>query len=86
MRGSRWAGPWEAEILTKLLSVKELAILLGVHRVTIYDWVSQRMIPFVKVGARTMFDPREIERWLRERSFPEGGGRREWAIRRGGKR
>jgi len=59
-------------MLTKLLSVQEVAILLGVHRVTIYDWVSQKRIPFVKVGARTMFDPREIERWLEESTVREG--------------
>ena len=50
--------------MAKLLSVQEVATLLGLHKVTIYDWVSQRRVPFVKVGRRTMFDPREIERWL----------------------
>lgn len=51
-------------MLAKLLNAHEVATLLGLHKVTIYDWVSQRRIPFVKVGGRTMFDPREIERWL----------------------
>ncbi len=67
-------------MLPKLLSAHEVAVLLGVHKVTIYDWVSQRRIPFVKVGGRTMFDPREIERWLegstvREQELSQGPAR-----------
>jgi len=59
-------------MLAKMLSVKEVAILLGVKRITIYGWVSERRIPFIKVGARTMFDPREIERWLEVTTVREG--------------
>ena len=31
---------------------------------TIYIWVSQRRIPFVKVGRRTLFDPKDIKAWI----------------------
>lgn len=55
----------------KLLSVKELAEALGISVHTVYAWVSCGRLPCVKVGTRTLFDPQEIERWVRERSRRE---------------
>jgi len=55
----------------KLINVSELAQVLGVSIQTIYTWVSQRRLPFVKVGRRTMFNPEEIERWIKMRSRRE---------------
>ncbi len=55
-----------------LMDVKELAQRLRVSERTLRNWAYQRKIPVVKVGDRVLFDPREIERWLKERSFPEG--------------
>jgi excisionase family DNA binding protein len=57
---------------SKLLSVAELAELLGISDHTVYAWVSKGRLPCVKLGTRTMFDPREIERWIGERSRREG--------------
>ena len=50
--------------LNKLMSVRELAELLGLSVHTIYSFVSRRRLPFVKVGNRTMFRSDEIERWI----------------------
>ncbi len=47
-----------------LLSVNKVAELLGVARATIYEWCSERQIPFIKIGRRTAFDPIEIRKWL----------------------
>jgi excisionase family DNA binding protein len=59
-------------IRSKLLSVSELAELLGISIPTVYAWVSKGRLPCVKLGTRTMFDPVEIARWVNERSRREG--------------
>ena len=51
--------------LPKFLNVREVAALLRVSQRTVYDWVSQRRIPFRKAGDRTIFDRDEILRWTR---------------------
>ncbi len=51
--------------LPQFLEVKEVAALLRVSRRTIYDWVSQRKIPFRKAGDRTLFDRDEILDWTK---------------------
>jgi excisionase family DNA binding protein len=55
----------------KLISVGEVADVLGVSIQTIYSWVSKGRLPFVKVGRRTLFQPVEIERWIEARSRKE---------------
>jgi excisionase family DNA binding protein len=51
--------------LPKFLEVKEVAILLRISKRTVYDWVSQRKIPFRKAGDRTLFDRDEILDWTK---------------------
>lgn len=52
--------------LPKFLEVHEVAALLRVAPRTIYDWCSQRKIPFRKAGDRTIFDRDEILEWTKE--------------------
>ena len=54
------------ESLPKLVSVRELAETLGVKPTTIYQWVNQRKIPYVKLGKRILFKPKDINRWIEE--------------------
>ncbi|HEX8709233.1 MAG TPA: helix-turn-helix domain-containing protein, partial [Pyrinomonadaceae bacterium] len=51
--------------LPKFLEVKEVAVLLRISKRTVYDWVSQRKIPFRKAGDRTLFDRDEILAWTK---------------------
>ena len=51
--------------LPQFLEVREVAALLRVSKRTIYDWVSQRKIPFRKAGDRTLFDRDEILAWTK---------------------
>ena len=48
----------------KLLSVKEVAELIGVQPSTIYQWTHQRFIPHIKVGKLVRFNADDISRWL----------------------
>ncbi len=48
----------------RLLSVRETAKILGISIHTLYSWVSQRKIPFVKCGRRTEFDTKDLDVWI----------------------
>ena len=50
----------------KLLTIEEVCQKLGGVKVwTIRAWVSQRRIPFTKVGRLTRFPESEINTWIR---------------------
>jgi excisionase family DNA binding protein len=51
-------------MLKRLLNVDEAAEYTGIKKNTLYSWVCQRRVPFVKCGSRTMFDIKDLERWI----------------------
>lgn len=51
-------------IFDNLMDITMLAGYLGVSPWTIYAWVSQKAIPFVKVGHGVRFFKDDIDRWL----------------------
>ena len=55
----------------RLLNVEELSEYTGLSTSTIYSWVSQRRIPFVKCGRLTKFDLERIKDWIEESSVEE---------------
>ncbi len=51
----------------KLLNIRETAEYLGVAEKTLYHWVSQRKIPFVKLSHKVLrFDAEKIDKWVEE--------------------
>ena len=54
----------------KLLSLDETAQYLGVKKPTLYSWVFQRKIPYLKVGRLVKFDLHKLTQWLEQRSVP----------------
>ncbi len=42
--------------------------MIGVKVSTLYEWVSKKSIPYVKVGRLTKFDEAKIDKWIVERS------------------
>ena len=52
----------------RLLNIKELSEYLGTPVGTLYQWVSQRRIPFVKLGKSTRFDVQKIQEWVGQNS------------------
>ena len=48
----------------RLITVEELAKYLNLNPHTIYMWVEQKKIPFIKIGRMVRFDLIEIEEWL----------------------
>ena len=55
----------------RLLNVGELSELTGLSTSTLYTWVSQRRIPYVKCGRLTKFDLERIDEWIKESSVEE---------------
>lgn len=55
----------------RLLSIAEAAEYIGIRKETLYCWVSQKRIPYVKMGRRTMFDLRDIETMITDNRVPE---------------
>jgi excisionase family DNA binding protein len=54
--------------LPKLLVMEEAALLLRISVSTLYDWVSERRIPFRKSGRITVFDRDEILEWTKPKA------------------
>ena len=55
-------------IVPRLMSIEQVSqyVDLSVH--TVYRMVSQRRIPFVKIGRLTKFDRGEIDKWITSHS------------------
>jgi len=52
----------------RLLNIREVADYTGLSPHTLYQMVSQRRIPFVKMGRLTKFDRDELDRWITRHS------------------
>lgn len=61
--------PTESSPMTRrLLDIKDVAAYTGLSIHTLYTMVSQRRIPFVKLGRLTKFDRLELDRWITSKS------------------
>ena len=49
---------------TELVNVNEAARFLAVSPSTLYGWIWQRRIPFVKVGRAVRFDRADLEQFV----------------------
>ncbi len=45
-----------------LINVKQLSESTGLSVFTLYSWINQKRIPYVKVGRLVRFDPKKIEK------------------------
>ncbi|MBI3605579.1 MAG: helix-turn-helix domain-containing protein [Nitrospirae bacterium] len=50
-----------------LMSVSELSLYLNVKVKTLYGWIGQKEIPYLKIGRLVRFEKTEIDRWLEEK-------------------
>jgi excisionase family DNA binding protein len=53
-----------APIASRLLDIQQVATYTGLSVHTLYTMVSQRRIPFVKLGRLTKFDLVELDKWI----------------------
>jgi len=55
----------------RLININELSEYTGLSTSTLYTWVSQRRIPFLKCGRLTKFDLQRIDKWIEDSSIDE---------------
>ncbi len=60
--------PEPSSMTRRLLDIKEVSVYTGLSTHTLYTMVSQRRIPFVKLGRLTKFDRYELDRWITSQS------------------
>jgi len=56
----------DSVIVSRLITVKEVATYTGLSPDTLYTMVSQRRIPYVKVGRLTKFDLGLLDAWIKQ--------------------
>jgi excisionase family DNA binding protein len=57
------------QLVPHLLTVQEAGHVLGVSASTLYGWVWQRKITFVKVGRALRFDRADLETFIQAHKF-----------------
>ena len=55
----------------RFLGIQELSEYLGLTKGSLYVWVCQRRIPYLKVGKLLKFDIIEINEWLKDKRVKE---------------
>ena len=63
-------------VIERLLTVEEVAQIVGVKPSTVKTWVHDRSIPFIKFGpgkkSPLRFNPESIQRWYEEKESHPG--------------
>ena len=54
--------------------IDELAVYIAVPREAIYDWISQKKLPYIKIGRSVKFDKEDIVRFIDGKKY-DGIGR-----------
>jgi excisionase family DNA binding protein len=62
------SGSSQQEALRRLVDIRVLADYLGISPDTGYTMVSQRRIPYVKIGRLLRFDLKAIDEWISKNS------------------
>ena len=55
----------------ELIDIDELAQSLKMSKGTIYNKVSKKEIPFLKIGGALRFSKSQIEKWIRQKNLPK---------------
>jgi excisionase family DNA binding protein len=58
-----------AAVQPRLVSIHDCSVYLGLSVHTLYTMVSQRRIPFVKVGRLVKFDLALLDAWINKRTI-----------------
>jgi len=56
-----------SEVQPVLLSVAQVAVMLGVCRQTVYNYIYRERLPSIKVRGIRRIHPNSLQRWLEER-------------------
>ena len=50
----------------RYINIDELSDYLGLSKNTIYSWVWQKRIPYIKFGRLVKFDLRAVDHWVKK--------------------
>ena len=53
--------------MEKLLTAKQAAEVLNIHRYRLYRLVRDRVIPVVRIGRALRFRPEDLDAWVEQR-------------------
>ena len=68
--------------MEKLLTVKELAELLGIAPASVYHWLSQKRLPCIRLSARCVrFRQKDLEALIEQLSVSDGTARKNRTMR-----
>ena len=56
-------------VTRRLLSIEEAATYTGLSKNTLYKMISQRRIPYVKLGSRVKFDAGLLDDWVEQNTM-----------------
>lgn len=56
-----------------VMNVREAAGFTRLSTATVYSYVAQRRMPFLKVGAKLLFKKSDLEEWLDRHRVPVSG-------------
>jgi excisionase family DNA binding protein len=59
----------------RLININELSALWSIPRATLYNWVNQRRLPYVKLGRSLRFDLIQLEEFRRQSTMGVAGRR-----------
>lgn len=62
--------------MESMMTVRQVAELLGVHENWVYDQAAGGGLPSYKIGGTRRFDPDELRGWIGEHREPENGRQR----------
>lgn len=57
----------EEQFFERLITVEEVAVVLGLAPQTIRNWVAMRRFPHIRIGGKTRFRPRSVEAWISQK-------------------
>ncbi len=61
--------------MESMMTVRQVAELLGVHENWVYDQAAGGELPSYKIGGTRRFDPDELRGWIAQHREPENGRR-----------
>lgn len=50
--------------MSELMTSKQCMAYLGIAQRTLYKWIKEKRIPYLKVGNQYRFRPEQIDAWL----------------------
>ena len=63
--------PSKGLLIDNLITIEELAVILRLAPQTIRNWMALGKIPYVRIGRRSFFQQRSLQKWLNRKEEPQ---------------